>query len=341
VLMIRDVDDQDALPYTPVAYLGVRPGDRLNYGGWRAPEAEYHEVSVPPFDGATEYRYHVDCGLRSDFGIVDAVPFQAPIGPCEAPALMIKASNDAGPLALIAIDGFDASMDLVSDAAWVLPTPMELVLRGIDPSAETVQLQAWEAIRGARVPTNTGGTGIPSAGRYQVNGLFAAAPGVSVFVQAVRNRMGYLAKSNFATAPYAADLSVDIADVAMPWIARPLFDAETRTLAWTQDGEGSVDAVVGYLSFRRGGATFYWSFGTDALAMSAVTLPVLPAPWTDYNPRPEDDWAGEESWLRGDGIGELARTDPGKLAWQAAWLGYISEPPISSFGMIFNRTFLP
>lgn len=134
--------------------------------------------------------------------------------------------------------------------------------------------------------------------------------------------------------PYASDVSVDVSSVTLPWIAAPTVDPVARTVSWTQETAASIDAVVASPYIRRGGATFAWVVGV-APKGPAVTLPLLPAPWTDYNLAVGDEIAGTYYFLKGAELAAVALADPREF------LDLSRAERSQDHAAAFVRTFLP
>lgn len=311
VLMVRNGDG--ALAYTPVAYFGVQPGDRLSYsqGG---PVQQVSDLSLPAAAEATEYRYRAACGehtLRGSIG--SSLPGAGAMPACEDASLIVVARKGTTLLGALGGTGIDATSAVTIEGPWVAPTAFELSATNLASETEEVGLEAQHALGAARTLGGTFGSGVPSARRYEVSGTMVPLDDLTVVVWATQQRTGYPFQFASLSRPYASDLSVDLADVTVPWLTKPELDLTDRTIRWTEDGEGEVDAILGGPFLRRGEVTFSWSIGAAPAGATELQLPLLPEPWTDYNPKVGDEIGGEYLFFRGEGLADAVRRDPVKM----------------------------
>lgn len=337
VVMVRN--DDDGLPYWPVASLGVRPGARVTNRSLPPYNGERSDLSWPEEEEAESFRYSSACGdALSGFGYTTAASAPSTLPQCEAASVIVAAMGPDSVLGVVGAPMVDTTSAVALAGPWVVPTPVELAATGLDASTEEVMLEAWHAMGAARVPGGTYGTGVASAGRFQLSGEMAQMEGLSYQLWVGQWREGFLGTTSFLRRPASADLSVDVSGLAMGWLTDPTLDPATGTVSWTQEGSGKVDAMLAIPYLQRGEDTFGWTVGV-APESTSITLPVLPEPWTDYNPQAGDLVAGEYWIYRGEGLGEQAVRDPAALLDR----GYLSRGVeiMSDYTLAFSRTFLP
>lgn len=337
VVMVRN--DEDALPYWPVASLGVRPGARVTYRSIPPYNGERSDLSWPAEEEAANFRYSSACGdALSGFGYTTADSAPSTLMQCEAGSVIVAAMGTDTVLGVVGAPMVDTTSAVVLAGPWVAPAPFELAATGLDASTEEVALEAWHALGAARVPGATYGSGVPSAGRFQVSGNMATLEGMSYQVWVGQSRAGFLDTTSFVRRPAVADMSVDVSGITLAWTTAPSLDPATGTVSWTQEGSGKVDAMLAIPYLQRGEDTWGWTVGV-APESTSFTLPVLPEPWTDYNPRAGDVVAGEYWIYRGEGLDEQAVRDPAALLDR----GYMTRGVeiMSDYSLAFSRTFLP
>lgn len=337
VVMVRN--DEDGLPYWPVASLGVRPGARVTYRSLPPLSSDLADLSWPADEESENYRYSAACGdAAAVYGFTYDTSSASSIPKCEVASALVASMGPDSVLGVAGVPAVDSTGGVTIPGPWVVPTPFELAATGLDAATEEVSLDTWHAIGAARVPGTAYGLGSPSAGRFQITGVMASLEGMSYQVWVGQSRAGFVDNTTFVRRPASADLSVDVSGVALPWTTAPTLDPATGVVSWTQDGSGKVDAVLAAPYLRRGEDTYGWLVGVAPEAGS-FTLPVLPEPWTDYNPQATDQVAGEYYVYRGEGIDELAVRDPAALLDRA----YMSRGVelMGDYSLAFSRTFLP
>lgn len=329
VFMFRS--DSDALPYAPVAYLGVQPGDRLRFGG-PLPARGSVTITVPEVPNTMTYRTSLACGEHRDLLQSATASFTTESFHC-SDAMVVVAATDTGTiLGTLAANGVDSTASITLTGPYPSPAAFEMEVEGVSADAEMVALEAHHAAGLARNYANISGEGVPSAGRFQVSGMVADVDGTEIAVRVTPARAGYLSPVAWLRRPYAADISVDMSSINMPWITAPTFDIATRSVTWTEDGDGTIDAVVASPNFRRDGVEFFWVLGSGHDGDS-LTLPLLPAPWTEYNPTTGDEVAGTYYFARGSDLAAQAVNDP--------WSFFLSSETLEDHNLAFSRTFLP
>lgn len=335
VVMVRN--DEDALPYFPVAYVGVQPGDALTFlGGARVQGTS--EVSFPTAAGANAYRFSAVCGEQaSNASQTNSSPIDAPA--CEDASVILVARNGSTLVGGLGATGLDTTAAVSLDGPWVVPTAFELAVTGLTAETETVSLEAQHALGAARTLGGAFDSGAPSARRYGVTGTMVPLEGLTVVALVGQERAGYGRQLHVVRRPYASDLSIDVADLTLPWIAAPVFDPEDRTLRWTEEGAGVVDALVGGPFLARGEASFGWSIGFAPAGATEVVLPELPEPWTDYNPAAGDVVEGEYVFVRGEGLADTVRRDPVEFLDRV--YGFDVPEPQVDHGQVLLRVEVP
>lgn len=336
VVMVHN--DEDALPYWPVASLGVQPGAELSYRSLPPLAADGADLSWPAEEEAESYRYAAACGeTAAVYGFTYDTSASASVPRCADAVALVAAM---GPDAVVGVAGVaaDSNSAVAIPGPWVVPGAVELAATGLDPATETVSVDAWHAMGAARVPGTAYGTGTPSAGRFQVSGALAQMDGLSYQLWVTQSRTGFVDATSFVRRPASTDLSVDVSGVTLAWTTTPALDPATGTVSWSQEGTGDVDAVLAVPYLRRGADTFGWTVGVAPDGPSIV-LPVLPEPWSDYNPRAGDEVAGEYWVYRGEGLADAAVEDPSALLDR----GYMSRGVeiLTDYSLAFSRTFLP
>lgn len=329
VFMYRS--DSDALPYAPVAYLGVEPGDRLRFGG-PLPERGPVTITVPEVTDTMTYLTSLACGDHVALLQSGTASFTTESFHCSDAAVVVSARNSGMVLGTLAVNSADSTAPITLTGPYPSPAAFEMEVEGVSADTEMVALEAWHAVGLARMYADASGEGVPSAGRFQVTGMLADVAGTELAVRVTPTRAGYLSPVAWLRRPYAADVSVDVSSINMPWITAPTFDIATRSVNWTEDGDGTIDAVVASPNFRRDGVEFFWVLGSPHDGDS-LTLPVLPAPWAAYNPTTGDEVAGTYYFARGSDLAAQAVSDP--------WSFFLSSETLEDHNLAFSRTFLP
>lgn len=337
VVMVRT--DEDALPYWPVASLGVQPGAELSYRSLPPPAADGADLSWPAEEEAESYRYSAACGeTAAVYGFTYDTSASATAPRCGDAVALVAAMGPDAVVGVAGVAAADSTSAVAIPGPWVVPGAVELAATGLDSATETASIDAWHAMGAARVPGTAYGTGTPSAGRFQVSGALAQMDGLSYQLWVTQSRAGFVDATSYVRRPASADLSVDISGIALAWTTAPSLDPATGTVGWSQEGSGRVDAVLAVPYLRRGADTFGWTVGVAPDGPSFV-LPVLPEPWTDYNPQAGDEVAGEYWVYAGEGLAEEAVRDPSALLDR----GYMSRGVeiLTDYSLAFSRTFLP
>lgn len=329
--------DNDALPFAPVAYVDVQPGDDLTYRLGLPSGTGTVSVTAPSQAAATQYRLGVACGSRSDFTFGTSPMLVLGFAPCANADVLVSASNAGGFLGVVGASQLDTNTAVNLSGPYITPSAFQIAVTGIQNQTDTVDLEVWHALGRAIVPSGFGGTFTPSANRVQASGQLAAVPNSSGRVLVSQKRSGYMTSTAEIYRPYSADILIDTGAVAMPWIAGPAVDIANHRVVWTREGSGSVDGMVANATFRRGGVTYAWTVGGNPSGTELV-LPVLPAPWGDYNPVATDETAGDFAFFRGAGLAERAHLDPVSLYVDVAGAG---DVPSVDYAMAFSRTNLP
>lgn len=330
VLMYRS--DSDALPYAPVGYFGVQPGARLTFGG-PLPARGSVSITVPAVTDTMLYRVSLACGNDVDLLQSTNASFTSESFLCSDARVVVAATATGMLLGTLAADGVDSASAITLAGPYVSPSAFELEVEGLNDDTDEVSLEAWHAVGAARVPTYLGDTGTPSAGRFQTTGMIADVDGAGLAIRVSQNRTGYLSQSAWVRQPYSADVSVSVSGITMPWVTAPTFDIASRTVSWTEDGSGTIAAVVGSPVFRRGGVVFLWAVSA-AHDGDSITLPLLPAPWTAYNPTAGDEVAGTYYFVTGSELASEALDDPWGFAAG-------DNEVVEDHNLVFTRTNLP
>lgn len=331
VYMLRS--DDDALPYAPIAWLSVRAGDSLRYGGV-APVETTVQVTAPAHLGATDYFAAASCDLYASV-LGGASPIKALSLPvCDHANVLVAARLNGVVQGVVAAAGVDTSAAVVLDGPYVAPAAFELTVAGIDADSESVAVDVWHALGTAKVPASGAEGLLPSAGRVQHNGSFAPYTDAEANIWVYQERSGYLRQTAERRVPFASDLSVDVAAISLPWITTPVFNPAERSVRWTTDGAGEVDGVLTLPVIERGGVTFTWLVSAVPDAAELV-FPLLPAPWTDYNPTAGDQMGGDVLFVRGEGVESVFRQDPSSA--QRKFLGFGTDHSEGPYGYALSR----
>ncbi len=329
--------DADALPFAPVLFTDVQPGEQLTYRTRTPVQTTTTSLTWPAFPSATQYRIAASCGDYGDFTISLSESTSLALPSCTDADVLVTATDGANFLGVLPGTGLDTSAPVALTGTPIAASAYQLTATGIHPDAENVSIEVWNALGRAVVPTGFGARAVPSANRVQVTGLVPAVPNSEVRLLVRQERAGYLDAQSELYRPHAADTAIDVAALTLPWLANPVFDFANHKIAWTQIGGAALDGVIAAPLVRRDGATFNWVVGanpTDA----EIVLPVLPAPWTDYNPQSTDEVAGDFAFLRGAGLAERVHLEPSVVYDQVAGWGQL---PKTDHAMAFSRTLLP
>jgi hypothetical protein len=251
----------------------VEPGDELVFGR-PSPGVDSATVTVPTYEGATQYRVATSCGIASsDTNVVE-------VGYCGAQSdFYVEVANLGGYLAYARVDDVTtgATVDLTA-ATYVGTRTVDVVATlpaDVDAHSEYT---VW---RGDTMPYSLGPLAATTSTFAMPNLPGVLATNIHV------TRTGYREQITHATRPVADTVAVDTTALLLGNLDTVTYAAGDAQATWTITGGTGIDHAVADVSLNRGGSELVWHLSRPG-DNAAIRIPQLPAAYDSLNPLSTD-----------------------------------------------------